>query len=100
MVGNNIVCNIFELVHFLEEGSVQINNNQYSLWSGPQLTANDLIRYLGENSFIISRINLLKPSQEEYKLDSNKLIIHKFELDENQYVQDCSNLFDENGHLK
>ena len=84
IINNTVVCNIFELIRFLESGTVVSDTQTFSLWKNEKMSASDLKNYLSNTSFIVQRLNCLSPFDKKWKIEGKTIITHS-------YMFDCEN---------
>lgn len=80
MINDNLVVNIFELKRFINEGSMTRNDEKISLWKGAILAKEDLIWYLGKESYIVKRTDDLTRISRTTKIKGKELIEEDYVL--------------------
>ena len=81
IINNTVVCNIFELIHFIESGTVVFGSQSFSLWENEKMSANDLKNYLSNTSFIVQRLNCLTPFEKKCKIERKTIVTHSYMFD-------------------
>jgi hypothetical protein len=79
--GAHPVRGLYELVHFLSEGTTQIGNESAAFWAGPEFAPKDLVRYLDDDIVHRPQFEAMSPYDLVYQFGGATVRYASFKLD-------------------